>query len=166
MVESFWWVLTLMLMLLGVAGTIIPLLPGTTLVLAAAFLHRFVFSPSNSIGWLSIAVLVVLYALSILIDLVSSAIGAKRFGASRLAMIGSLAGAFVGIFFGPIGIIAGPLGGALLGEVIAQRSRQNLPKTLKVGYGTILGTVVGIIGRMGVAVMMVAVFIAGTVFRF
>ncbi len=166
MIESFWWLFTLFLMLLGVVGTIIPLLPGTTLVLAAAFLHRFVFSPGNSIGWISIVAIAALYALSIFVDVTSSAVGAKRFGASRLAMIGSVVGALVGIFFGPIGIIAGPLGGALIGEVIAQRSRQDLPKTMKVGYGTVVGTLVGILGRMGIALVMVTVFVAGSVFRF
>jgi uncharacterized protein YqgC (DUF456 family) len=166
MIEPFWWLFTLFLMLIGVVGTLIPLLPGTTLVLAAVVLHRFVFSPGTSIGWVSIAVLVILYGLSVFVDITSSAVGAKRFGASRLAMVGSVVGALLGIFFGPIGIIAGPLGGALIGEVIAQRSRQDLPKTMKVGYGTVVGTLVGIIGRMGIAVMMVTVFIAGSVFRF
>jgi uncharacterized protein YqgC (DUF456 family) len=165
--ENLWWLLTVLVMLLGIAGTIIPIMPGATLILGAALVHRFVLARDNSIGWKAIAVLIVLYGVSIAVDFASSAMGAKRFGASRLAMIGSVIGAFVGIFLGPFGIILGPLGGALIGEVLAQRSQQNVGKTIKVGYGTFVGTIVGIIGRMSVAVLMVATFVvATTVWRF
>ncbi len=147
--------LTLLLMAAGVVGTILPFLPGTTLILVMAMLHRFVFVPEKSIGWYGLGLLVALYAASVALDWLSSAAGARRFGASRLAMIGSVVGAFVGIFFGLIGILVGPLAGALIGEIVA---RKGVHTAVPVGYGTLLGTLLGIVGRMGVAIVMVAVF--------
>lgn len=147
----------------GVAGTVIPLLPGTTLIIAAAVVHRWLAGPEAGASWPLLGWLTLLYLLSLLIDFVSGALGSKKFGASRLGIIGGLIGTVIGIFFGLPGIFLGPLAGALIGEALAMRE---LGPIVKAGFGTFLGTVLGIAGRLTVGLLMVASFLAGvTLFR-
>ena len=84
---ALWWTLTLLLMLLGLIGTVVPLLPGTTVILAAAVGHHFLL-PGRSVGWWTIGALAVLTVLSFVVDFVSGAVGAKYFGATRWGALG------------------------------------------------------------------------------
>ncbi len=156
--ETLYLALALALMGTGVIGTVVPILPGPTLILAGVVGHQFL-APEH---WrLPVAFLVMiggLYLLSIIVDHLAGALGGKKFGASRLGIIGGLLGAFAGIFFGIPGIFLGPLAGALIGELLA---RQKLGKAVKAGFGTFLGTVLGLAARLTLAVGMVVTFLMG-----
>src|SRR5881392_3262798 len=117
--ELFWWFLTIVLFAVGLIGTIAPVLPGTTIILAAAIIHRIMLGPDKSIGWKTIAVLILLALISYPFDFFGSYFGAKYFGATKWGAFGAIVGALVGLFFGFIGLCVGPLIGALAGEFIA-----------------------------------------------
>src|SRR5882757_1446276 len=104
MTDSFWWTLTLLLMAIGLVGTVVPLLPGTTIILAAAVMHHFALGAEHSVSWWTLAGLVALTVVSYVLDFISGALGAKKFGATRWGAIGGILGAIVGIFFGLPGI--------------------------------------------------------------
>ncbi len=158
--ETLLFTCAVVLMIVGVAGTVIPFLPGTTLILAAAVVHRFLAGPEAGASWYLLGWLVLLYIISLLVDFVSGMIGAKRFGASRLGIIGGFVGTIVGIFLGLPGIFLGPLTGAVVGEALAMREPGRI---CKAGFGTFLGTVLGIAGRLTVGVLMLVSFVAGLI---
>jgi uncharacterized protein YqgC (DUF456 family) len=154
---ALWWTITLLLMFTGLIGTVLPLLPGTTVILAAAILHHFMLGTERSVGWWTIGGLTVLTIISYAIDLISGTVGAKWFGATRWGALGGVVGAVVGLFFGLIGIFIGPLLGVLLGELLGGKGLLPAGKST---WGTLLGTTAGIIGKVGIAVLMIAWFIA------
>jgi uncharacterized protein YqgC (DUF456 family) len=139
-----WWTVTVILMLAGLLGTMLPILPGSTIILAAAILHHFTVRGPHTIGWWTIAVLAVMTVCSYLVDLISGTVGAKWFGATKWGAIGGLLGMIVGLFFGLIGMFVGPLIGVFLGEIIG--GKELLPAT-KSTWGTLLGTTAGLIAR-------------------
>lgn len=143
-----------LLVLVGVAGIILPALPGVPLVfvglLIAAWTEGF-----NRVGWVPLLVLGVLTVISIIVDVVSTVVGAQKVGASRLALLGAAIGTIVGLFFMPIGLFAGPFIGALIGEYLHGR---HLGQATKVGMGTWLGIVLGVALKLALAATMIAVF--------
>jgi uncharacterized protein YqgC (DUF456 family) len=153
---TVWWTVTLLLMFTGLIGTILPLLPGTTIILAAAILHHFMVGAEQSVGWWTIAGLTFLTLISYAIDLVSGTLGAKWFGATRWGALGGIVGAIVGLFFGIIGVFIGPLVGVLLGEILGGKGLLPAGKST---WGTLLGTTAGIIGKVAVGVLMIAWFL-------
>jgi uncharacterized protein YqgC (DUF456 family) len=150
--DFIWWALTAGLMLIGLIGTVVPLLPGTVLILAGAMVNYFTL---QSIGWGTLAGLTVLMIFAQALDIVSGAVGAKWFGATRWGAIGGILGAIVGLFFGIIGIFIGPLVGALLGELLGGKGILPAGKS---GWGTFLGTTAGIIGKLAIGIIMIAWF--------
>lgn len=148
------YLLATVLVLVGIAGVILPALPGIPLVfaglLAAAWADGF-----TRVGWLPLVVLGVLTAISLVVDVLSTTLGAQRLGASRLALVGSLVGTVAGLFFMPIGLFAGPFLGALLGEYLHGRQ---LGRATKVGIGTWLGIVLGVALKLGLVAAMLGVF--------
>ncbi|RYD61738.1 MAG: DUF456 family protein [Verrucomicrobiaceae bacterium] len=155
-----WWTVTILLMLVGLAGTVLPLLPGTTIILAAAVLHHLTMPAEQTVGWWTIGGLALLTAISYVIDFVSGTVGAKWFGATRWGAIGGLIGAVVGLFFGIIGVFVGPLVGVLVGELLGGKGLLPAGKST---WGTVLGTTAGIILRFAIAVIMVGWFFLATV---
>ena len=129
-----------LLVLVGIAGIVLPALPGVPLVFAGLLLAAWADGFAH-VGWLPLVVLGVLTLISLVLDLLSTVIGAQRVGASRLALAGSVIGTVVGLFFMPIGLFAGPFAGALIGEYVHGRQ---LGKAAKVGFGTWLGIVLGV----------------------
>ena len=116
---TFLVVLTVGLFAVGLIGTVLPVFPGTIIILAGAIIHRIMLGPDKSIGWQTIVVLVLLTLATYALDFLSGYFGAKYFGATRWGMLGAILGALVGIFFGVIGLFVGPVIGAILGEFIA-----------------------------------------------
>ena len=162
MTTTLWWTLTLFLMLAGVIGTVVPLLPGTTIILGAAILHHFVLGEAQSVGWWTIAGLGVLTVVSFGLDIVSGSLGAKWFGATKWGAFGGIVGAIVGVFFFPLGLFLGPMIGVLLGELLG--GKELLPAG-KSTWGTLLGTTAGMVGKLSVAVLMVAWFLVAALAR-
>ena len=117
--ESFLlWALAGILVLVGLAGTILPMLPGVPFVfgglLVAAWVENF-----QRIGWPTLTILALLTVLAMVIDFIATMMGAKRAGASKLALLGAAIGSVVGLFFGLIGIFIFPFVGAVIGEYLA-----------------------------------------------
>ena len=142
------------LVLVGLAGTVLPVLPGIAFVFGglvlAAWADGFV-----RVGGITIAILGVLTAVAIAIDFAASAFGAKKFGASPRAAIGAGLGALVGIFFGLPGLVLGPFVGAVVGELSANRE---LRQAGKAGLGTWIGLLLGSVAKIALAFLMVGIF--------
>jgi uncharacterized protein YqgC (DUF456 family) len=149
-----YYVLAGLLILVGIAGTVLPALPGLPLVFAGMLLAAWAGN-FQEVGWIPLLVLGLLTLLSLGIDFLATSLGAKRVGASKLAVAGAVLGTFAGLFFGPVGLFAGPFVGALGGELIHGRE---VRKATKVGFGTWLGIVFGIVLKLGLAFAMVGLF--------
>src|SRR3546814_4112091 len=108
--HALWYVLAALMVIVGLAGTILPALPGLPLVFGGMLLAAWA-DGFERVEWWWLLVLGALTALSMVIDFWATAAGAKRVGASRKAVVGAVAGTVVGLFFGPIGLFAGPFVG-------------------------------------------------------
>jgi uncharacterized protein YqgC (DUF456 family) len=155
-VELFWWLLVIVLFAVGLIGTVVPVFPGTTVILAAAIIHRWMLGPEKSIGWRALAVLVVLTLASYAIDVVSGYFGAKYFGATKWGTFGAIVGALVGLFFGIAGLFIGPVLGAIVGEFIAGKRMIDAGRA---GWGSLLGNLGGMIGKLMIALAMILIFV-------
>jgi uncharacterized protein YqgC (DUF456 family) len=153
------YVLGAILVLVGLAGIVLPALPGLPLVFAgmvlAAWAEHF-----TRIGISTLVALGVLTLLSLAVDFWAAAMGAKRVGASRLAIAGAVIGTIAGLFFGIVGVFIGPFCGALLGELVHGRRLDPaaVGQATKVGVGTWLGIVLGIALKLTLALAMLALF--------
>ena len=157
--QTIYYAIDLLLVLVGIAGTVLPAIPGLPLVFAGMLLAAWA-GGFEQIGIGTILLLAVLTLLSIGIDFLASAAGAKRVGASRLAVVGALVGTLVGLFFGLVGVFAGPFVGAVVGELIARRGidRDKLGQATKVGFGTWFGILVGTVLKLTLAFAMIGIF--------
>lgn len=152
------YILAIVLMVIGLIGTILPALPGLPLVFAGMLLAAWT-GGFEQVGAGMLAVLGGLTLLSLLIDFWATAVGAKRVGASKLAVIGAVIGTFGGIFFGPIGLFVGPFAGALIGELLhGRKSVQGLGQAARVGFGTWLGIVFAVVLKLTLAFAMLGLF--------
>ena len=88
----------IVLFAVGLIGTIAPVLPGTTIILAAAVIHRIMLGPEKSIGWVTIIILVLLTLVSYVFDFVGSYFGSKYFGATKWGAFGAILGALIGLY--------------------------------------------------------------------
>jgi uncharacterized protein YqgC (DUF456 family) len=148
------WVLSLIMVGVGLAGTMLPGLPGTPLVFGGLLLVAWADDfQSVSVG--TILLLAGLMILAFAVDFVSSSLGAKRAGASRSAVVGAALGTLVGIFFGLVGIVFGPFAGAVIGEFLARRS---LEQAGRAGVGTWIGFILGTGVKLMLAFTMVGIF--------
>jgi uncharacterized protein len=152
--QSLYYVLAVILVLVGFAGVILPALPGLPLVFAGMLLAAWA-GDFQQIGWVTLVVLGLLTLLSVGVDFFATLVGAKRVGASRKALLGAVLGTFAGLFFGPIGLFAGPFVGALLGELWHGRE---IGQAAKVGLGTWLGILLGTVLKLGLAFAMLGLF--------
>src|SRR6266446_4086819 len=154
--ELFWWLFTIVLFAVGLIGTMLPVIPGTTIILGAAVIHRMMLGPEKSIGWRSISLLILLTLATYVLDFLSGYFGAKYFGATRWATFGAISGALVGLFFGIIGLFVGPVIGAITGEFIAGK---RMIAAGKAGWGSLLGNLAGMIGKLVIALAMITIFL-------
>jgi uncharacterized protein YqgC (DUF456 family) len=142
------------LVIIGLAGLILPALPGAPLIflglLLASWADNFQY-----VGAGSLVLLALLALLTYVIDFAASAFGARRFGASGRAALGAGIGAFVGLFFGLAGVLLGPFAGAVAGEL---SNRRKLEDAGRAGLGATLGLVVGAALKLALAFMMLALY--------
>lgn len=154
--STFLLALALIIMIIGVVGTLLPILPGTPLIFLAALGYGF-YDNFKHITPFVIIVLFLLMGFTFFIDYLSGVIGARRYGATKMGTWGSLIGGILGlILFNLPGIIFGPVIGAILGEMLAGK---NLDQAFKVGMGTLLGILGGTIIKIATAIIMVAYFV-------
>jgi len=154
MQQALYFMLSGMLILAGIAGTVIPVLPGVPLVfggmLLAAWADHF-----QHIGAFTLTILGVLCVFALLIDFAAGLLGAKRVGASTRALWGASLGTLIGLFFGLPGLLLGPFLGAALGELSAGRE---LAHATRVGVGTWLGLLFGTLAKIALCFTMLGVF--------
>jgi len=154
--EVFWWLFAIVVMALGLIGTVIPILPGTTIILAAAVIHRVVLGAGRSVGWSALVAMLLLTLLTYAIDAAAGYLGAKRFGATKWGLIGCAAGALAGLFFGLLGLFVGPVIGAIAGELIGGKK---VVKAGRAGWGTLLGSLGGLIAKLFIGLIMIVIFL-------
>jgi len=154
--ELFWWLFTIVVFAVGLIGTVVPILPGTTIILAAAVIHRMMLGAEKSIGWPTIGILVLLTLATYALDFLGSYLGAKYFGATKWGTFGAIIGALIGLFFGIIGLFVGPVIGAITGEFIAGKK---MIAAGKAGWGSLLGNLGGMMGKLVIALTMITIFL-------
>lgn len=142
------------LILVGLLGTVLPVLPGLPVMFAGMLLAAWA-DGFQRIGVWTLVVLGLLLAISIVVDVLASILGAKRVGASNKALFGAGLGGFVGIFFGIPGLLAGPFVGAAIGEMAHGREWRDASK---VGFGTWVGLALGAALKLALAFSMLAIF--------
>lgn len=155
MLPTLLWILSVLLIVVGVAGTVLPALPGTLLVLAGIVLGAWI-DDFTRVGWGVVTAVSVLTVLSIVLDYVAALLGAKRVHASREAVIGAALGTVAGIFTGFIGLLFMPLLGAAAGEYLALRDHR---RAASVGVATWIGIMVGLVAKVVIAFVMIGIFI-------
>lgn len=161
--EILVWVLVWLLLVAGLLGTFLPLLPGTALIFAGALLFYFTMGmEASGLAWQGLVFMGLLLGLSVLLDWVSGVLGAKWFGSSRWGLFGALLGAIVGLFFGLPGILVGPIVGVFAFELFVARKR--LGEAGHSTLGTIVGGLAGVVGRIGLAIGMLAWFVVDVFF--
>ncbi len=152
-----WYALAGLLIAAGMIAAIVPSLPGIPLMFGGIWLLAGVDRYRHlGPGWL-IAIGIV-GAVGFGLDLIAGALGAKRLGASRRAVLGALAGSLIGLFFGLPGILVGPFLGAVVGELTAGNS---VLRSTEVGVGTWIGLIFGTLAKFVACLMMLALAAAG-----
>lgn len=148
------YVLAGLLMIGGIAGSILPILPGIPMVFGGIWLAAAVDRYRHLGMWwlLGIGALAVL---GIAVDFIAGSLGAKRVGASSRAIWGAAIGTIAGMFFGLIGLLIGPFVGALLGELSAGNS---VLRSTKVGVSTWIGLLLGTLFKLVMSFVMVGLF--------
>ena len=150
-----WWLLAGLIVIAGLAGTVIPALPGVPLVFAGLFVGAWIGN-FETIGWITIGVLALLAVVAWAVDFLAGALGARYLGASSRAFWGATFGAIVGIFFGLPGIVLGPFIGAMLGEL---SGGSDLLQSGRSGLGAWLGMVVATAAKLAIAFLMIGIVI-------
>ena len=148
------WVLAFLLVVVGFAGTVLPALPGVPIILAGLILMAWL-DGFSSVGAGTLLWLGGLAVLSVMIDFVATAEGARRFGAGRYAILGAAVGLLVGLFFGLAGILFGPFIGAVIGHLIG---KANLDDSIRAGVGASIGVVIGTASKVLIGLVMVVWF--------
>lgn len=151
------WILGIALVAIGVAGIVVPALPGHVLIFAGLLLAAWA-EGFTRVGAVTLVVIGLIAAASYLIDLVAAALGARRVGgASRRAMVGAALGTLLGLPLGLPGIVFGPLLGAVAGELSVHHDwRQAGRAGMAAWIGFLLGTAV----KVAFAFIMIAIFLA------
>jgi uncharacterized protein len=153
---TFLWILCVALIVAGLAGTVLPVLPGTVLVWAGIVLGAWI-DDFQRVGTTTLVVVTVLAALAWVLDYVAGLLGARKAGASKQALLGAAVGTVVGLFMGLVGVLFMPLVGAALGEYLA---RKDQTRAVRVGVATWLGIMLGLLAKVVLAFVMVGLFVA------
>jgi uncharacterized protein len=153
--DALLWTIAVLLILTGVAGTVLPALPGAPLVFAGLLLGAWIDN-FEKVGGLPLTILAILSILSLVTDVAAAAIGAKKVNASRQALLGAALGAVFGLFAGLGGLIFGPFIGAAIGEFVA---RKDVIRAGHVGFATWVGMIFGVAAKLALCFAMVGIFI-------
>ena len=153
------WIVAVLLIVVGVAGTVLPALPGVPLIFGGVLLAAWI-GDFQRISVFTVVVMAILAVLGIVIDYVAAAVSAKGAGASKEGIIGAAIGTLAGVFTGLWGLLFMPLVGAAVGEFIAHK---DMFRAGKVGAATWFGLLVATAVKLAIAFTMVGVFVAALV---
>jgi len=146
--------LAAVLVCIGIAGSVLPALPGVPLVFAGLALAAWAGDFARVSG-VTVAILGLLMVLSLIVDFAASALGARRVGATKLAVAGALIGTFAGIFLGLPGLVLGPFIGAVAGELV---SHGRMEQAARAGAATWVGLIFGTLAKLALVFTMLGVF--------
>lgn len=155
--DVLWMVLAVVLVCVGIAGSVLPALPGVPLVFAGLLLAAWA-GDFQQVGWITLLVLGLLTAFSFVIDLMATALGAQRVGATKLAVVGAALGTLGGLFLGLPGLVLGPFVGAVAGELLSHGKMQ---QATRAGVATWIGLLFGTLAKLALVFTMLGVFAAG-----
>ena len=153
------WGLSVVLIAAGLAGTVLPALPGPALVLAGIVVGAWIDDFTRVGGW-TIAIVAAFAALAWVLDYLAGLMGAKRAGASPQALAGAAIGTVVGLFMGLVGVFVMPFVGAMAGEYLARRDHG---RAVHVGLGTGVGIMLGLIAKVVLSLVMLGIFVVALV---
>ena len=147
-------ILGIFLMIMGIIGCLVPILPGPPLsYLGLILLHLTRFGQFTKPALLTLGAIAVVVTI---LDYIVPIWGTKKFGGSKYGMRGATVGLIIGLFLGPLGIVLGPLIGAFVGEMIF---RDDINYALKAGFGSLLGFLTGIGLKLAASLVMTFYFI-------
>lgn len=149
-------ILAFALVAIGVAGSILPALPGVPLVFAGLLVAAWA-GDFQRVGVVTLAALGALTVTSLVIDFAATALGAKRVGATKYAILGAALGTAAGVIFGIPGLILGPFVGALAGELL---SHGQLQQAARAGVATWVGLLFGTLAKLALVFAMLGIFLA------
>lgn len=147
-------IVAVLLVVVGIAGTVLPMLPGVPLVFAGLLLAAW-HSGFNQVGIITMVIIGAIAAMAWAVDFFASVVTAKKAGASKYALWGAAIGALVGIIGGIPGLIIGPAIGAIIGELITHK---DTTKATTVGIAAGLGFVLALAMKIVLVLTMLAVF--------
>ena len=153
--EILLWFIAVLLVAIGIAGLIIPVIPGPPILFAGLFTAAWAEDFAH-VGWVTLTILGGMAVLAYAVDFLAGAFGAKRFGASPRSVLGAALGAMVGIFFGIAGVLLGPFIGAVVGELSV---RSGVRAAGRAGFGATLGLALGAAAKLAVGFAMIGVFL-------
>ena len=159
-VEVLWWLLALLLVGIGLAGSVLPALPGVPFVFLGLLLAAWA-GDFERVGAFPLVVLGLLTLMSFVIDLAATALGAKRVGATKLAVVGAALGTLAGLFLGLPGLILGPFVGAVAGELM---SHGQVQQATRAGIATWVGLLFGTLAKLALVFTMLGLFALAYVF--
>ena len=146
---------TLLAMLVGLAGSVLPALPGPPIILAAAVGHKLCFGDRSASWWL-LGVMLLMVVFSVALDFLASSYGAKRLGATWRGVVGAAIGAILGLLWFPFGLVLFPVLGAVLLEMAAGRQWREAGRA---GAGAAIGMLAGALGKVAVCLGMIGLFL-------
>ena len=154
------WIISSLLVIAGLIGLVAPGLPGAPLIFAGLLLAAW----AENFEYVGLGTIIVIGAIAVLtfaVDFWATMFGAKKFGASRRAVIGAVLGLLLGIFLGFVGVIFGPFIGAVIGELSARRS---LEQATRAGIGATIGFVLGAALKLALAFAMIGIYLVARFF--
>ncbi len=149
------WILSAILTFTGLAGLLLPLVPGAPLLFLGLLLGAWA-EGFRYVGLWTLLALAGMAALTYVVEFAASILGVKKYGGSRRAMVGAAVGGIIGIFLGFPGILLGPFVGAVIGELSLQRS---LDEASRAGFGTVVGMAIGVAGKLAIGITMIGIFL-------
>ena len=150
------WLVAVVLVIVGLAGVVLPAVPGTVLIFAGLWLAAW-GDHFTRVSAGTIVALGIVAAATYGVDMAMMALGMKRLGTSRRAMAGAAIGMTAGLFFGLPGLTVGPFAGAVLGELTAHG---DLNRAGRAGIAAWIGFAIGTVVKVGLAFMMIGIFVA------
>jgi hypothetical protein len=150
------WILAALFVAGGLAGSVLPALPGVPLVFAGLLLGAWA-DDFQRVSWLTLTLLGLLTLASFAIDFLATALGARRVGATKLAVVGAMLGTLGGLFLGLPGLVIGPFAGAVAGEML---SHGKVEQATRAGFATWMGLVFGTLTKIALVFTMLGIFAA------
>lgn len=149
------WIFAAILTVTGLSGLLLPIVPGAPVLFLGLLLGAWA-EDFQYIGLWTLLVLAAMAMLTYAVEFAASALGVKKYGGSKRAMVGAVLGGIVGLFLGIPGILLGPFVGAVIGELSMQRS---LDEASRAGFGTVVGLAIGLAGKFAIGIAMIGLFI-------